>query len=124
MDVAAWYAFRITRYSDLEMPIEEPEDLLATIEEQVFRRRVGEVVRIEVQDDMPEQLGALLLEELQEDNVPEAARLSVRDVHDAGRLLDLGDLMGLASLDLPALKDTPVTPATPVGTRGGTDNLG
>jgi polyphosphate kinase len=44
MDVAAWFAFRITRYSDLEMPIEEPEDLLAMIEEQVFRRRFGEVV--------------------------------------------------------------------------------
>ncbi|HEV8217500.1 MAG TPA: polyphosphate kinase 1 [Gemmatimonadaceae bacterium] len=113
MDVAAWFAFRITRYSDLEMPIEEPEDLLAMIEEQVFRRRFGEVVRIEVQDDMPEHLRALLLEELQEDNVPEAARLSVRDVQDAGHLLDLGDLMGLASLDLPALKDPPFTPATP-----------
>jgi len=113
MDVAAWYAFRITRYSDLEMPIEEPEDLLATIEEQVFRRRLGEVVRIEVQDDMPEHLRALLLDELQEDNVPEAARLSPRDVHDAGRLLGLGDLMGIALLDLPALKDPPFTPATP-----------
>ena len=117
MDVAAWYAFRITRYSDLEMPIEEPEDLLAMIEEQVFRRRFGEVIRIEVQDDMPEHLRALLLEELQEDPVPEIARLSARDVHDAGHLLDLGDLMGLASLDLPALKDPPFTPATPVELR-------
>jgi polyphosphate kinase len=121
MDVAAWYAFRITRYSDLEMPIEEPEDLLATIEEQVFRRRFGEVVRIEVQDDMPEHLRALLLEELQEDNVPETARLSARDVHDAGQLLDLGDLMGIASLDLPALKDPPFTPATPHELRDGTN---
>ena len=119
LDVAAWYAFRLTRYSDLEMPIEEPEDLLATIEEQVFRRRFGEVVRIEVQDDMPEHLRALLLDELQEDNVPEAARLSARDVHNAGNLLDLGDLMGLASLDLPALKDPPFTPATPPELRDG-----
>src|SRR5690242_2528841 len=121
MEVLRWYAFRITRYSDLEMPIEEPEDLLATIEEQVFRRRFGEVVRIEVQDDMPEHLRALLLEELQEDNVPEAARLSPRDVHDAGHLLDLGDLMGIASLDLPALKDPPFTPATPPELRDGTN---
>jgi len=121
MDVAAWFAFRITRYSDLEMPIEEPEDLLAMIEEQVFRRRFGEVIRIEVQDDMPEHLRALLLEELQEDPVPEIARLSARDVHDAGHLLDLGDLMGLASLDLPALKDPPFTPATPVELRDETN---
>src|SRR4051812_45313779 len=120
MDVAAWYAFRLTRYSDLEMPIEEPEDLLATIEEQVFRRRFGEVVRIEVQDDMPGHLRALLLEELQEDSVPEAARLSARDVQDAGHLLDLRDLMGLASLDLPALRDPQFTPATPPELRDGT----
>ena len=74
MEVVAWYAFRITRYSDLEIPVEEPEDLLATIEEQVFKRRFGEVVRVEVQDDMPAHLRALLLDELREDDVPEVGR--------------------------------------------------
>ena len=80
MEVAAWYVFRITRYSDLDIPVEEPEDLLATIEEQVFQRRFGEVVRVEVQDDMPAHLRALLLEELREDDVPESGRLAERDV--------------------------------------------
>jgi polyphosphate kinase len=27
MEVVAWYVFRITRYSDLDIPVEEPEDL-------------------------------------------------------------------------------------------------
>ena len=39
MEILGWYAFRVTRYSDLEFTnLEEPEDLLATIEEQVFER--------------------------------------------------------------------------------------
>ena len=117
MEVIAWYAFRITRYSDLDMPVEEPEDLLASIEEQVFKRRFGEVVRVEVQDDMPAHLRALLLDELREDDVPEVGRLAEKDIQDAGRLLDLSDLSGLASLDLPALRDAPFTPIIPAELR-------
>ena len=112
MEVVNWHAFRITRYSDLELPIDEPEDLLASIEEQVFKRRFGEVVRLEVESDMPPHLRHLLLEELREE-VPQASPLTERDVQDAGSLLDLGDLMSLQALDLPALKDPPFTSATP-----------
>jgi polyphosphate kinase len=119
MEVLAWHVFRITRYSDLEIPVEEPEDLLGMIEEQVFKRRFGEVVRVEVQDDMPAHLRALLLDELRDDNIPEPGRLQERDVRDAGFLLGLGDLMGLAALDIPALKDTPFTPITPPELRDG-----
>src|SRR6187399_214139 len=52
MQVLGWWAFKVTRYSDLELDktVDEPEDLLAMIEEQVFQRRFGEVVRLEVQD--------------------------------------------------------------------------
>ena len=123
MEVANWYAFRITRYSDLDLPVEAPEDLLATIEEQVFNRRFGEVIRLEVQDDMPQHLRALLLDELREDDVPEAGRLSERDVHDAGRLLDLSDLMGLAGLDLPTLHDSPFTATVPPELRDTTTSI-
>ena len=113
MEVLRWHAFRITRYSDLELPVEEPEDLLATIEEQVFKRRFGEVVRIEVQDDMPAHLRVLLLEELREEEVPQSVMLTDRDVQEAGALLDLGDLLALHAIDLPALKDAPFTPCIP-----------
>ena len=117
MEVLRWHAFRITRYSDLELPVEEPEDLLATIEEQVFKRRFGEVVRLEVEERMPEHLRALLLEELRAEAVPQGAALTERDVFEAGPLLGLGDLIALNSLDIPALKDPPFTPATPVELR-------
>jgi polyphosphate kinase len=117
MEIVAWYTFRLTRYSDLDIPVEEPEDLLATIEEQVFQRRFGEVVRVEVQDDMPSHLRALLVDELREDDVPESSKLALRDIKDAGRLLDLSDLHGLASLDIPALRDPAFTPTIPVEMR-------
>ena len=117
MEVLRWHTFRITRYSDLELPVEEPEDLLATIEEQVFKRRFGEVVRLEVEDRMPAHLRALLLEELRAELVPQGAALTERDVFDAGPLLGLGDLMLLNTLDCPSLKDAPFTPAIPAELR-------
>ncbi len=113
MEIMGHHAFRITRFSDLEIaPTEEPEDLLAMIEEQVFQRRFGEVVRLEVQRGMPEQLRTLLLEELRETEDPEMAPLTEREVHEPGRLLDLGDLHALASLDLPELRDPTFVPVT------------
>src|SRR5690348_7795743 len=113
MEVLRWHPFRITRYSDLELPVEEPEDLLATIEEQVFKRRFGEVVRLEVEDAMPAHLRALLLEELRAEDVTQSTLLTERDVFEAGKLLGLGDLMALASLDCPTLRDPPFAPSIP-----------
>src|SRR6478735_10480767 len=100
-EIEGWYAFRVTRYSDLEFTnLEEPEDLLATIEEQVFERRFGEVIRLEVQDDMPAHLRSLLLEELRDADFPAKTSLSEADIDEAGYLLDLSALMELASLDI------------------------
>ena len=120
MEIMGHHAFRITRFSDLEIaPTEEPEDLLAMIEEQVFQRRFGEVVRLEVQRGMPDQLRTLLLEELRETEDPELAPLTEREVHEPGRLLDLGDLHALAALDIPELRDPPFVPVTPPELRDG-----
>lgn len=99
MEIVDWHAFRVTRYSDLDVPApDEPEDLLAMIEEQIFQRRFGEVVRLEVETGMPAQIQALLLDELREGADPDVIPLTERDVFDAGPLLELGDLMSLASL--------------------------
>ena len=68
MEVVRFFVFRVTRYSDIELAnAEEPEDLLEAIEEQVFQRRFGEVVRLEVEEGMPDAVCALLLEELREE---------------------------------------------------------
>jgi len=118
MQVLGSHTFRITRYSDLEIAdTEEPEDLLAMIEEQVFQRRFGEVVRLEVPADMPPALRALLLDELRDTEDPEITPLTDREVHTPSPLLDLGDLMTLALLDLPALKDPPLVPVVPAELR-------
>ncbi len=119
MEVRNWYAFRITRNSDIELlSSEEPDDLLATIEEQVFLRRFGEVVRLEVQTGTPPEMRALLLDELRDDRLPLNATLTENDVHEMGPLLELGDLRELASLDIPELRDPPLVPSTPPRLRG------
>ena len=119
MQVLGWWAFKVTRYSDLELDktVDEPEDLLAMIEEQVFQRRFGEVVRLEVQDDMPAHLRALILDELRDSESLPGVVLTERDVFDGGPLLELGDLMSLATLDIPELHDAPFVPAVPPAVR-------
>ena len=112
-EVVSYHAFRLTRYSDLEIPdAEEPEDLLATIEEQVFQRRFGEVVRLEVETGMPEDMRQLLLAELRNEAAA-TAPLTDRDIVDGGPLLDLGDLHFFAGLELPSLKPAPHQPVVP-----------
>ncbi|OLD49890.1 MAG: RNA degradosome polyphosphate kinase [Gemmatimonadetes bacterium 13_1_40CM_2_60_3] len=114
MDIQSFNTFRVTRYSDLELSHSEDDDnLLSLIEEQVFQRRFAEVVRIEVESGMPESLRQLLMEELREDQPEEMRPLADPELVETGPLLDLGDLMTLASLEIPELRDPPFVPATP-----------
>jgi polyphosphate kinase len=114
MEVVKSTVFRVTRYSDLELAhSEEPEDLMALIEEQVFRRRFAEVVRVEIEPGATEELRTLLLEELKEDQVEDLPALPEIELVETGSLLGLGDLMSLASLDIPELRDQPLIPVVP-----------
>lgn len=120
MEVLRWYTFRITRYSDLDLgQMEQPEDLLASIEQRVFQRRFGEVVRLEVQRGMPDGIRNLLLEELGASEQQEVAPLTENDVDMTDELLELGDFMMFAGLDIPELRDTPFTPRVPARLRDG-----
>ena len=125
MQVLGWWAFKVTRYSDLELDktVDEPEDLLAMIEEQVFQRRFGEVVRLEVQDGMPPHIRALILEELRESETLPGIVLTERDVYDGGALLELGDLMSIATLDVPELRDAPFVPSVQAAVRDSTRSI-
>lgn len=114
MEVVGVHAFRITRYSDIETPpVDEAEDLLATIEEQIFQRRFGEVVRLEIESGMPAEVCRLLLAELKEGVDPLVLPLTEADVFEVGSLLELGDLVSLASLELRELRDAPFASVTP-----------
>ena len=118
MEILGMHLFRLTRYSDLELsPTEEPEDLLSMIEEQIFQRRFGEVVRVEVEPGMPEHLRVLLLEELRSNESPEMASLAAGDIHDIEPLLDVAGLLPLAGLDLPEHRDPPLVASVPVELR-------
>src|SRR5688500_8750982 len=125
MQVLGWWAFKVTRDSDPELDkmVDEPEDLLAMIEEQVFQRRFGEVVRLEVQEGMPPHIRTLILEELRESETLPGLVLTERDVYDGGSLLELGDLMSVATLDVPELRDPPFVPAVPVAVRDATRSI-
>ena len=114
MEIVSSNAFRVTRYSDLELThLEEPEDLMALIEEQVFRRRFAEVVRVEIESGTPPDLQKLLLDELREDQEDDIPSLPDIDLVETGPLLAPSDLMALASLDMPDLRDPPFMPAVP-----------
>jgi polyphosphate kinase len=123
MEILGSWVFRVTRYSDLEVKAsDETEDLLTAIEEQVFQRRFTEVVRVEVQTGVPDEIRAILVDELREEQTPEFA-LTPEDVVDGGALLELGDLMALATLDIPELRDPPFAAVTPSRLRDTTRSI-
>jgi polyphosphate kinase len=123
MEILGSWAFRVTRYSDLEVKAsDETEDLLTAIEEQVFQRRFTEVVRVEVQTGVPDEIRAILVDELREEQTLEFA-LTPDDVVDGGALLELGDLMSLATLDIAELRDAPFAPMTPTRLRDTTRSI-
>ena len=114
MDIVSSNVFRVTRYSDLELAhSEEPEDLMALIEEQVFRRRFAEVVRVEIETGTSADLQELLLEELKEDQADDLPSLPEIELVETGPLVGLGDLMSLAMLDIPDLRDPSFMPQVP-----------
>ncbi len=118
MEIRGFKCFRVTRYSDLEVDHSgDQDDLLAMIEEQIFQRRFAEIVRIEVEPVISPTLRRLLVEELREDQPPEMPSLAESELVETGPLLDLGDLMALASLDIAELRDPPHVPVTPVELR-------
>ncbi len=116
--LVGWHPFRITRNTDLNLETgqgdnDEADDLLDLIEEEVRNRRFGEVVRLEVHRSMPEGVRRLLIEEFNEANDGAGLPLTDADVFELDGLLDSADLMAIAGLDLPRLKDEPFTPTTP-----------
>ena len=113
VEILGWYTFRITRNTDLQIADDdEADDLLSLIQEEVRNRRFAEVVRIEVHASMPASLRQLLLAEFSEQQEAPARPLITDDLYEVPGLLDAADLLSLATLDLPELKDPPFHPGT------------
>jgi len=113
IEILGCYAFRITRNTDFEVDHDEAEDLLSTIQEEVRNRRFGAVVRLEVAPNLPHTIREVLVAEFNAAQAAEAAPLGQDDVYEVPGLLDTADLLVLASIDQPALKDPPHHPVTP-----------
>ena len=90
-EVLAAYEFRVTRNTDYEFDEDEAEDLLATIEDGLRRRRFGAVVRLEVTREMPGAVLGFLAEKL---------KLADQDVFQLEGPLGTADLMGFPSQDI------------------------
>src|SRR5207237_8672767 len=82
MEIISYDLFRVTRDADFEVS-DEADDLLQEVEEELRRRRFGEVVRLEVGAGMDPMLRSRLIEWLGVDEL---------QVYDVDGLLDLGDL--------------------------------
>lgn len=112
MEVRACYPFRLTRNADLELQEEAANDLLEMIEEELAKRRFGEIERLELARSMPENLRKTLLEELE---------VSENEVYTIDGMLNMADLMPMTSIDIPILRDTPFVPAIAPPLRGASD---
>ena len=104
MEIVAHHLFRVTRNADLYIEEDEADDLLMAIEEELRRRRFGNVVRLEVERSMPHETRALLQRGL---------ALEAADVYEIRGMLDLRGLESIADLDIPALQPLPWSPVTP-----------
>jgi polyphosphate kinase len=119
IEILGFYAFRISRNTDLEIDAEEAEDLLSLIQEEVRNRRFAEVVRLELEPATPDSLRQLLLAELNADQGELGNGLGADDLYEVAGLLDGGDLLSLAALEIPELRDPAFTPVTQPRLTGG-----
>jgi polyphosphate kinase len=95
--------FRVTRDADFTIS-DEADDLLQAVQDELRRRRFGEVVRLEVAAGMNLKLRAQLIE---------ALRLEDREVYDVDGLIDLADLGDVVDASRhPELRYEPWTPVT------------
>jgi polyphosphate kinase len=104
MEVTDYDFFRVTRDADLTVS-DEADDLLQAVEDELRRRRFGEVVRVEVGSRMSQRLLG---------EITTALDLEPRDVYSVNGPLDLTGLWQLAKLaGYPELRDAPWVPVTP-----------
>jgi polyphosphate kinase len=101
MEILRHDFFRVTRDADFTVS-DEADDLLQAVEDELRRRRFGEVVRLEVASTMDPDMREYLIEQLAIDET------QVVDVHG---LLDLNDLWSLN--DIEGHRDLRYEPWTP-----------
>ena len=104
MEILRHDFFRVTRDADFTVS-DEADDLLRAVEDELRRRRFGEVVRLEISSSMDREMRDYLVQQLAIDE---------SQVIDVEGLLDLNDLWSLyGDAGHRELRDPPWTPLTP-----------
>jgi polyphosphate kinase len=101
-DVIDYAYFRVTRDADFTIS-DDADDLLAAVQDELRRRRFGEVLRLEHSPDMNPKL---------RDQLIEALRLNQDEAYAVDGLLDLADLKDIANV--PGHADLRYPPWNPV----------
>jgi polyphosphate kinase len=103
MEVLEHWLFRVTRDTDYDVS-DEADDLMQAVEEELRRRRFGEVVRLEVEGGMGERL---------RDQLVAALGIEDHQLYQEEGLLDLSDLWDVVGLPgHKELRDPPFSPVT------------
>ncbi|MFC3607645.1 polyphosphate kinase 1 [Stutzerimonas tarimensis] len=105
MRVKGCYQFRLTRNADLAVDAEDVEDLARALRGELFSRRYGDAVRLEVADNCPPHLTDQLLLQFG------LAESELYRVHGPVNLIRLFSVTGLESH--PELQYQPFTPTIP-----------
>ena len=113
VEVVDAFPFRVTRDADFEIEEDEASDLLSAMEEVVGQRHFGFAVRLEIDEHMPENILDMLVRNL---------GLAPYQAYRVDGTIGKSDLMEVARLDLPELKDPPFLSHTPE-VFGGESNL-
>jgi len=100
MEIVECSTFRVTRDADLEVS-DEADDLLEAVQDELRRRRFGDVVRVEVSGSVSDRM----LERLER-----GLSASTEQIYLIPGLLDLAELQELVSIDRPDLKEEPWYP--------------
>jgi polyphosphate kinase len=102
MEIGERVVFRVTRDADFEVS-DEADDLLEAVESEVRRRRFGDVTRLEVSEAVSRAM---------RDRLEEGLDVTAEQIYPIRGQLDLAELMQIASLERPDLRDEPWAPVT------------
>ncbi len=98
--------FRVTRDADLELRDIEADDLMSALEEGLRKRRMGgEIVRLEVSENMPNEVLTMLMDGM---------AVEENDLYRSKGDLGLDELFELTKLDVPDLQDETHQGHTPI----------
>lgn len=89
--------FRITRNTDVEIEEDEADDLLEAVRDSVLRRQFGGVVRLEIEESMPENLVEFLVHKL---------HLKPFQVYSSKGPMAFSGYMDLCDINVPSLQDS------------------